>query len=247
MNFAWLAVFLALAPVLPAVATPGPVTDPEGLRFYSQGNYQAAVQLYRQALRGDPRNADLHYNLGNALFKSGQTGRAISSFQRAFDIRPRDADIRQNLDFALRRAGEELAPTGVPPLLFFTFHLLSERELAALHWLACWLLLVLAGLYLWKESLRPRLLSGTLAAGVLWSAFGAWWLAVRSGVSQQRGVIVATSAEIRSGPGENFNVSFTAPEGRRLQIFSQEGDWLEIGVLKEGIKGWIPAAAIDPI
>ena len=63
----------------------------------------------------------------------------------------------------------------------------------------------------------------------------------------RHGVIISESAEIRSGPGENFNVSFTAPEGRRVQILSVNDDWLEIGVLKEGAKGWIPAACVEVI
>ncbi|MCX5796349.1 MAG: SH3 domain-containing protein [Elusimicrobia bacterium] len=55
------------------------------------------------------------------------------------------------------------------------------------------------------------------------------------------------AAELRSGPGENFNVSFTVPEGRRVQILGSDGAWVELGVLKEGVKGWLPAAAVEEL
>jgi tetratricopeptide (TPR) repeat protein len=219
----------------------------EGQRLYDLGDYQAAAGWYLQAVRAEPRNASLHYDLGNSLFKSGKTGRAIAAYERAFAIRPRDADIRQNLDFALRRAGEELLPPGVPPLLFLAFHLFSERELAGLQWLACWLMLVIAGLCLWRPALRARLLPWAAMAAIFWLVLGGWWLAVRGITPQRRGVIVTAAAELRSGPGENFNVSFTVPEGRRVQILSTDGTWLELGVLKEGVKGWLPAAAVEEL
>jgi tetratricopeptide (TPR) repeat protein len=219
----------------------------EGQRLYDLGDYPAAADWYLQALRADPRDANLDFDLGNCLFKSGKTGRAIAAYERAFAIRPRDSDIRQNLDYALRRAGEELTPPGVPPLLFLLFHLFSERELAGLQWLAWWLMLGLAGLCLWRQTLRPRLLSWTAAAAAVWILLAGWWLALRGINPQRRGVIVTPAAELRSGPGDNFNVSFTVPEGRRVQILSNDGAWLELGVLKEGVKGWLPAASVEEL
>lgn len=240
--------YLALAASLAWAANgPAPSAAPEGQRLYDAGDYKAAAEWYRQAAARDRRNADLHYDLGDCLFKDGQTGRAIASYQRAFDIRPRDPDIRQNLDFALRRAGENLVPPGVPPLLFIAFHLFSERELGGLHWLACWLTLISGGILIWKRSRRDTLLPWTAGAALLWLFLGGWWLALRLTTPQRSGVIISTSAEIRSGPGENFNVSFTAPEGRRVQILSDSGEWLEIGILKEGVKGWITASAVERI
>lgn len=235
-----LAAALLAAPLRSAV--------PEGQKLYDGGDYRGAAAWYLQAAAADPRSAALRYNLGNALFKDGRTGAAIASYQRAFDRDPRDPDIRQNLDYALRRAGEELVPAGVPPLLFQAFHILSEKELAGLQWLACWLALVLAGLCLLRESRRETLLPKAAAALALWLVLGGWWLAVRGGLSpRRRGVITAQSAELRSGPGEGFSVSFTVPGGRRVQILSANGAWLELGVLKEGVKGWLPAAAVEEI
>ena len=63
----------------------------------------------------------------------------------------------------------------------------------------------------------------------------------------QLGVIISASSQIRSGPGDKFNVTFTAPEGRRIEILGIQGNWLEIGVLKEGVQGWIRSGSVEKI
>jgi hypothetical protein len=60
-----------------------------------------------------------------------------------------------------------------------------------------------------------------------------------------RGVIIAQRAELRNGPGEKFTVGYTAPEGRRVRVLSASGTWLEVGLLKEGVKGWTLAASVE--
>lgn len=219
----------------------------EAQRKYDARDYHGAAGAYSKLLEANPRNPALHYNLGNALFKEGRLGPAIAAYQRAFDILPRDPDIRYNLDFVLRKAGEELVPPGVPPLLFAVFYLLGERELAGLHWLLCWAALLLASAMLAKPSRRQALLPWTASAFALWLFWGGWWLARRALEPGVRGVVAQPTAEIRSGPGENFSVSFTAPEGRRVQILSESSGWIEIGVLKEGVKGWLRVEAVEKI
>ena len=214
---------------------------------YDAGDYSGAAAGYKELLVQTPNDPGLHYNLGNCLFKSGQIGRAIASYQRAFDLRPRDGDVRYNLEFALKKSGEELIPASVPPVLFSVFYLLSERELAGLHWLFWWALLALASLYLYREPLRGALTLWCVWAACLWLFAGGWWLARRSLEPEERGVIIRSTAEIRSGPGTNFNVSLTAPEGRRISILAEQGEWLEIGLLKEGAKGWVPAESVEKI
>lgn len=208
---------------------------------FDAADYTAAATLYGKALQRAPRDPALHYDLGNALFRAGKLGPAIASYQRAFEILPRDGDIRYNLGFALRRAGEELVPPGVPPVMFALFYWLSERELAGLHWLACWAALLLAAAFLLgRAPARPAII-----AAAAWAVFGLWWGLRLKLEPAQRGVIVAASAEIRSGPADTFPVSFTAPEGRRVEVLGEQGSWLEIGVLKEGERGWIKKDAVE--
>jgi tetratricopeptide (TPR) repeat protein len=237
------ALLLLLSLSLGAAAQP----PAEAHQRYDAGDYNGAAAIFKKTLEVSPRDPFLHYDLGNALFKAGKLGPAIASYQRAFDIKPRDSDIRYNLEFALKRAGEELRPEGTPPALFYIFTLLSERELAGLHWLFCWAALLLAAAFVLKAERREELFLPLVICLGLWAGAGAWWGSRRFVEPDEMGVIVRSTAELKSGPGENFSVTFTAPEGRRVQILSESAGWLEIGILKEGAKGWLPAAAVEKI
>jgi tetratricopeptide (TPR) repeat protein len=207
-------------------------------KAYDAGDYEASAGELRKLVDASPRDAFLRYDLGNALLKSGRLGRAVAQYQRAFDLRPRSSDIRYNLEFALKSAGEEFVPPGVPPFVYAAFHLLSLNELAGLHWLGCWLALLLASAWLRLRERREALKTPLLGAAAFWGFFGIWALGRWTLEPSNVGVIVKAAAELRSGPGENFPVGFTAPEGRRVQILSEAGQWLEVGTLKEGAKGW---------
>jgi tetratricopeptide (TPR) repeat protein len=240
---------ILLAAALAAGAAPAAVpaaTPAEAARqAYDAGRYEEAATAFEALASASPRDAARQYDLGDALFKAGRLGRSIAAFERAFALDPRDANIRANLAFALRRAGEDFAPPGAPPSLFWVFTSLSERELAGLHWLAAWAALLLTAGAFVSRSRRDALAKGAAAAAVAWLAFGLWWAALRAVLPPESGVIVSARAELRHGPGENFPVAFTAPEGRRVRVLGASGAWLEIGVLKEGARGWIEAASVE--
>jgi tetratricopeptide (TPR) repeat protein len=219
----------------------------EAQRRYDAGDYTAAATAFAKLAAEQPREAAWRYDLGNALFKAGRLGPAVASYQRAFELAPRDSDIAFNLDFALRRAGEELVPAGVPPLIYRAFHWLSAKELAGLHWLGCWASLLLGAAWLLLADRRAMLFSWLAGALALWILGGSWWFSRYWLEPSALGVVVKSTAELRSGPGDNFSVSFTVPEGRRVEILSEAAEWLEVGLAKEGAKGWVRAADVEKI
>ncbi len=213
---------------------------------YDSGDYPASALLFQNALEKSPNNPFLQYDLGNALFKSGKLGQSIVLYQRAFDLMPRNSDIRYNLAFALKRAGENLIPSGIPPILFYIFYWLSLKELSGFFWLFTWLLLLSAGL--WIKMKKPASLGPLISTSlILCSVFGIWW-GIRFVLEPNSlGVIVTQTAEVRSGPGESFSVDFTAPEGRRVEILSESSGWIEVGLLKEGSRGWVSSKDVEKI
>ena len=240
MIVALLAALLAL----PAAAAP----YDDAKSAYDAGNFDQAASAFATLVAAHPSDAALRYDLGNALLKAGKLGRASASYQRAFDLDPRDGDGRHNLDFVLQRAGEELAPPGIPGPAFAAFTALSSRELAGLHWLAAWTTLILAGLMLLGDAQRRDAIRDWLIiAAAAWLLFGLWWAGLRAVLPGGRGVIVVERAELRNGPGEKFTVGYTAPEGRRVRVLSDNGAWLEVGLLKEGVKGWTLATSVEKL
>jgi len=222
----------------------------EANALYRDGKYAEAAAAYQKLLAQSKPSAALHYNLGNAYFKtgaSGDLGRAVAEYWRAYRLDPRDSDIRANLDFALKRSGESLVPAGIPPVLHAAFHWFGEGELLGLQWIGLWAALLLAAASLAWPARMSRRRPILIGAAAFWAAVAAWWGLRRAAQVQGPGVVLEDRVEARSGPGANFPVSFDAPEGRRVSILSESGDWLEVGVLKEGLKGWVPAKAVERI
>jgi tetratricopeptide (TPR) repeat protein len=236
------ALFFAAALAAPASAA-SDLAAARGL--YDAGRYPEAAEAFAALSAAAPRDAALQYDLGDAQFKAGRVGPAVASFERAFALDPRDSDIRENLSYALGRAGEELVPPGTPPALFLLFTALSERELAGLDWLCAWIALLLAAAALARPRLRAGLRAWIWSAAALWALFGLWRLGLRGVLPPESGVVVSAKAELRHGPGDGFGVAFTVPEGRRVRVLGSSGAWLEVGLLKEGARGWIAASAVE--
>lgn len=243
-----LALLLSLAASAAAAPTPARLSEANAL--YEASRFAEAAASYETLLRESPYSATLQYNLGNARFRHGgpgALGRAVAAYLRAFRLDPRDGDVRANLDFALKRAGESLVPSEMPPAVFVVYHILSDVELAALHWVAFWAACLLGAAACVVVKARAPLRSAALAAAACWAFAGGWWALRTSTGFKEPAVVVLQDAEVRSGPGEGFPVSFKVPEGRRVERLDEKGPWQEIGVPREALKGWILKAALEAV
>ena len=80
-------------------------TDPDAAKAY----YQEAILHYEAIVKdGGVRNGKLYYNIGNAYFRLGDTGRAILNYKRAALFMRNDQNLRQNLDYARNRRADRI-------------------------------------------------------------------------------------------------------------------------------------------
>jgi hypothetical protein len=235
--------FIALALALPAAAAAydsGELAEFNDL--YRGGSYEEALDGYRQVIAKEPANQWGWYNAGNALFRLNRMGPAIYHYAKAFTLDPRDADIRANLDFALRQTGQALVPQGSPAALHYAYYMVSARELQALALLLFWLGCLAWAAYFLLDGSKwsPAAGRGATAAGLLLVLSLAWLGARQAGTFNSAGVITrAGGTRMLSGPGENFKTYASAPEGRIIKIlYTGDEAYYEIGLPKEGIKGW---------
>jgi tetratricopeptide (TPR) repeat protein len=77
-----------------------------GVAYQAQGNMDAAVASYRNALSLQPDYAEAHSNLGAALQVQGRPDAAIESLRRAISFRPDDAGAHSNLGVAFQAQGQ---------------------------------------------------------------------------------------------------------------------------------------------
>ena len=73
------------------LATAATVGDPvvqksaAALEHYRSGEYAAALNLYRDALVDRPDAPELHFNVGDALFKNGDYEKALQEFAQVLE------------------------------------------------------------------------------------------------------------------------------------------------------------------
>jgi len=76
-----------------------------GATLMAQGEIDAAMEQFREALRIKPDYPEARYNLATALYGSGRLEEAIAQYEQALRVRPGYAEAHSNLANALRTSG----------------------------------------------------------------------------------------------------------------------------------------------
>jgi tetratricopeptide (TPR) repeat protein len=227
--------FLGPRPLLADDAVP---TFEAANKLYEQGKYADAITNYQKLLEERQVSAAVYFNLGNACFKSGQTGQAIVYYRLAQRLAPRDPDIRANLRFVRETVGGAPAPGGRWQRWL---NLLTLNELtlvtAAVLWV--WLLVLAAGE--WQRQWLPALRVYRRWGAVLVVLLLAWLGIVadkRLGISSA--VVIAKEASVRYGPLEEAQSFYRARDGAEFEILDRKDGWLQVQDASKRV-GWMQA------
>ncbi len=87
-------IILMLLPVTVGWTWPisGKIND--GNRHYSEGSYDEALKLYRDAEVDAPDSPEIHFNVGNTLYKKGEYDKAVDEYMRAISTAGKDTLLR---------------------------------------------------------------------------------------------------------------------------------------------------------
>lgn len=213
----------------------------EANRLYEKEEFSASALQYRELIRSGQESAAVWFNLGNALFKSGEAGRGIYSYRRAVRLAPRDPDIRANLMFARKEVAGAFAPESSSWAGFFRY--LSTREWM---WFTA---IVVSGFFLllaWREArsssglpIRSTAFGAILVAGLSLIAHSQW-------DESDEGVVVAAKVSARYGPLEDSKSFFQLKDGEEVKITGSKGEWIQV-VNTSGQSGWVLSAEVQPV
>lgn len=206
---------------------------------YAEGAYAQAAQAYLQRIKSGQKHSDVYYNLGNALYRSGESGRALLAWRIAQRLSPRKGDAQANI----LRVQQELdgtveAPPTLGPLLLGGS--LSVREQA---WWGAILLGCVGLLLIWGRRKGqfpvgiPALLLGGPGLILAISAF----LTLRAPPDL---VVLESDLELRSAVGLSGGVLLrTLEEGSEMRFVDQIQDFVLVE-LESGESGWLPSSRI---
>ena len=77
-----------------------------GFAYNNSGDYQKAIESFKEAIRLKPDDVYVHFNLGLAYNNSGDYQKAIESFKEAIRLKPDDVYAHYNLGLAYSNSGD---------------------------------------------------------------------------------------------------------------------------------------------
>ncbi len=224
----------------------------EADKAFIEERYADAIQLYEEIIAQEYASAELHYNLGNAYFKSGQLAPSILNYERALKLAPNDEDIQFNLklvNLSVKDRTEEM------PQLFFVKWwdaILKTFSTDGWAWSAVIaLILSLGGFLLFRfssEEATKRLTFYTGFITLLWFTFSIYAAQHNYDhvVNDKRAVVYAATINAKSAPNEKGKDLFVIHEGLVVTMSESMNGWTRIK-LSNGNVGWIPERALQPI
>lgn len=215
-------------------------------RLYESGNYPEAVECYQTVISSGLENEIAYYNLGNAYYRENRIGKAVLNYERALKISPRDEDIKYNLRFVRAMVNEP-----EEGFLAKTAGVFNIRELTVFCALVYYFFIFMLIIRIFRRDERIKL--AAIISGCVLICSLAWWYALYSlNEKPVYGIVTSSPAEARTGPGRDYSVGFTMPEGKKVYILNEKEGWYAIAVRQaeqEGVllKGWISKDLIEKI
>ena len=190
-------------------------------RLYSAGAMREAADSFLARVEVQPSTAAHWYNLGSALYSTGEETRAMAAWLRAGRLAPRHPYIGDAIELASSPDRSTRRLTWIAPV--------SPGEaffIALVLWLAGW---TLAGV-----GVRKRVLLPIVAFSVLSGAYG-WYVSLR--YSRPVALIVAEETGIRVAPYGSARMLRNLEQGSAVLVDRIEGHWVLVD--RSGEKGWI--------
>lgn len=219
---------------------------------YDKKDYKRAIKDYESILSKGEESKALYHNLGNSYYKENKLGKAILNYERALLLDPDDENTLFNLAVANHKVKGEIDP--VPPFFLKSWWDSARGALGANLWGIIGMLMFWAGfggLSLWqlgKDRVQKKkgfvggislLILSLLPLALAWSDY-------QYQRNSNEGVLVTTSAILKSGADENSREIRSIHEGTKLELLDQINVWHKVR-LANGETGWLPEGSFEEI
>ena len=226
-------VMAAAGPALwhaPRSASDERATFDDGVNAYSQRDYPAARDAFREVARIEPRAVDAWANYGTAAWAAGDTARAVVGWQRALRLEPLAEDVRDRVQLA---HGLPVGSAGYVPPTPLSF----VAALGLVFWLTGWVVAA-------RRGARGKSFTGTVTSLVIAGVVG---LVATFGLEAQlagrRLCVVRETTQLHGEPMLGSERGASAIIGEVVRIKGVRGAWTLVG-LDDGRDGWIDSSSL---
>jgi tetratricopeptide (TPR) repeat protein len=211
---------------------------------FSAGRFRQAADRYEALVRSGNFSPSLFYNLGNAWFRDGDTGRAILNYERALALDPHHPEASTNLRL-VRDQARALEFTKSPVERYAAVLTLNQYCWVAAA--AFWVLLfsVASGRFSLRRSAKRAALVATALVVLVLCVFVIYTLETGSS-GQQLAIVTGKKIEARLATADNANSVLALPPGSEINLLSTRGDW-SYAALPNQLRGWIPASSAERV
>lgn len=212
-----------------------------GNTAYSEGRLEEAITSYRQLLDSGVKSAPVYYNLGNAYFHAGNTGRAVLSFECALASVAGYPPAVRGLEAVEASTGRTL---GLPPGYRSPWRRPDawQRRLVAqvalVFWWLFWGILLRA---MWRPLPRARFLASVFLT------LAVMFMALTGVLARLPGAgVVVDDVPLRFGPDLRDVERTLLHAGDRISLGRREGAWVLVETAS-GLRGWMSHADVAEV
>ncbi len=221
--------------------------------YYRQGDYQKAIDAYRQLIADGYRFGEIYYNLGNAYYRLGDIGRAILNLERAKKFLPRDEDVRYNLELirTLHFSNEDEAHKNLLTMILtnaYQFFSLNETASIVLGIYLSLCLLTIMYIFTRKDTARSIMKYIAVSLAFILLIFSiSLYLKVKNEVLTEHAITIEKQVNLYSGPSEANEVIFQISEGSKVIIEKKMGEYYRVKNKELGYRGWVKSSDVEII
>lgn len=217
----------------------------QGKAHYNEANYEAAITSWESILDSGEHSAALYFNLGNAYYRIEQIAPSIYFYEKALQLAPGDSEIKNNLAFAQNQTIDIIEP--FPKNLVSTWIDKTTQLLSFDAWAKTTIIfsigfvLLFLAYYFSVAAMKKRFffmgsfLSLFFSLVCLFFAYANY----AKVTNNKTAILFTSSSQVKSEPLERAELSFVIHEGTKVNIISEEGDWVRVQ-LADGKDGWLP-------
>jgi len=220
-------------------------------KLYKEQLYDSAAVIYESMLKDDVVSPVLFYNTGNCYYKSGDAVSALLYYEKCLKYDPANEDAKANIEFIRDKINNHVDAkrTGLSGWFYTVANSKGNN-----YW--TWMTILLINFafisFIVLRFIKAQNLKNTvIISGIIGLLLGCFtlfvaWFQKDSMTAEDKAIIFATEAEIKSSPSENSTTVLILKAGAKVNITGENENWVEITV-DYANKGWIMKEEIKPI